>query len=154
MRITKVKLLKDAGVEVRFQEKIGKTEKETVFKCVEKQDPDLNLAFVDIEIDVRKILNIPTDIWHGQISITGVSFSLSEETGVEGAVITGKVALETSNAPFCFNTPHLPFAQYSPTGDSPIMPESAVRKLDKIREEAEKYMAGKRAQRELAGMRS
>ena len=66
-----------------------------------------------------------------------------------GAVMTGQVALDTSDAQFNFNTPHLPFDQYSETGNSPIMPEPAQRALEKMQAEAEAFVSGKRAQGDL-----
>ena len=150
-RITKVKL-KD-GILVVFEENQEKTEKETVFKCAETPHPDLVLAFANLEKDVRKILHLPLNVWDCMVKITGVSFSESESTGIEGAVITGQVELENSGSPFCFNTPHLPFAPYSPGAQTPTFPEIGIRRLEKVREEAQKYMEGKRAQLELAGVK-
>lgn len=66
-----------------------------------------------------------------------------------GAVMTGQVALDTSDAPFNFNTPHLAFEQYSPTGNSPLMPDAAQAALKAIQGEAEAFVTGKRAQGDL-----
>jgi len=147
-RIAKVKL-KDGNVEIKILEDQQKAELETTFKSSERPHPDLELALSALEIHVRDILELDAGIWAGGIKITGVTFSMSEETGVEGAVITGQAKLDTSNAPFCFNTPHLAFAQYSPTGESPVMSDKAIRDVKKVREEAKKYIDGKRAQLEI-----
>jgi len=147
--ITKVKI-KEEGVEIRYAEKIGdKTEKEVIFKCTELQHPDFDLAISALVRDVYDILDLPLDWAPQRMKITGVSFSESEKTNVEGAVISGLVELDTCYSPFCFNTPHLPFAQYSPTGESPIMPDKAIRNLVMVKEQAEKYLEGRRAQLEL-----
>ena len=149
--ITKAKVKEDV-VEIRYTENELKIEKEVIYKCKEKQHPDFDLAMSALVRDVYEILELPMD-WAPQcMRITGVSFSLSEETGVEGAVITGVVELKTSNAPFCFNTPHIPFDQYSDGGTAPVMPEKTVRNLALVKEEALKYVEGKRAQEELAGV--
>lgn len=129
-------------------------EKATIYKCTENPHPDFIQAFSRMVAHVREILEIPETVWPGVMTVSGVSFSQSDE-GVEGAVITGFVALTTANAPFNFNTPHLPFDQYSETGESPLMPDWAQKDLELLREEAEAYMNGtKRAQQELAGIGS
>src|SRR3990167_679789 len=148
--ITKVKFQKEGGVEIHFDEKVGKTTKEVKFKCSELQSPDFDNAMSALERDVYHILELPVDYAPQRMKITGVSFSESENTGVEGAVITGQVELTTSNSPFCFNTPYIPFEQHSDTGTAPIMPEAAQRNLEAIKTEALKYVEeGKRAQLDL-----
>ena len=149
--ITKVKV-KEEGVEIRYSEHLGKVDKEVIFKCPEKAHPDLDMAMSALVRDVYDILELPADWAPQRMKITGVSFSFSEETGVEGAVITGLVELQTSNAPFCFNTPHIAFDQYSEGGTAPVMPEKTIRNLEVVKDEAMKYVEGKRAQLELAGM--
>lgn len=149
--ITKVKV-KAEGVEIRYSEKAGKVDKEVVFKCTEEPNPEFSLAMAQLVADVYSILELEADWCPQRMKITGVSFSMSEETGVEGAVITGQVELETANAPFCFNTPHIPFDQYSEGGTAPIMPESTIRNLEVVRTEALRYIEGKRAQLELSGV--
>lgn len=147
--IKKVKY-KSAAVEIHTEEIVNKTTKETVFKCTEEPHPDFRNIFTRLEKVARDILEVPDDVWTGQMKIEGVSFSYSETTNVKGAVLTGKVSLETSNSPFCFNTPHLPFGQYSPTGEAPLMPGNGVELLEKLEEETKAYMTGKkRAQVEI-----
>jgi len=150
--ITKVKV-KEEAVEIRYTEHHGKIEKEVIFKCPEKPHPDMDMAMAALVRDVYDILELPADWAPQRMRITGVSFSFSEETNVEGAVISGLVELTTSNAPFCFNTPHIPFDQYSEGGTAPVMPETAVRNLNVVKEEALAYVEGKRAQLELSGMK-
>ena len=149
--ITKVKV-KEEGVEIRYSEKHGKVDKEVIFKCPEPPHPDMNLAMSELVRDVYNILELPMDWAPQRMKVTGVSFSMSEESGVEGAVITGLVELSTSNAPFCFNTPHISFEQYSDGGTAPVMAKTTVRNLGIVKDEALKYVEGKRAQMELAGV--
>jgi hypothetical protein len=150
--IKKVKF-KAGLVEIHKEDVIGKTTKETIFKCSEEPHPDLRQCFVEAERHVRKILEVPNEAWPGRMKIEGVTFSHSETTGVRGAVFTGKVELEGSNSPFCFNTPHLPFEQYSETGESPLMPAAAIELLESLEAEAVCYMDGsKRAQLTLEGV--
>ena len=147
--ITKVKL-KDGNVEIRFKEDLGvRTEKESIFKCDEEVHSDFSGALIQLVPIVYDILQLPPEWRAGLMYITGVSFSNSESTDVEGAVITGTVGLDTSTSPFCFNTPHLPFGQYSESGNSPLMKDSAIQKLERLKEEAVAYMEGKRAQLRL-----
>ena len=98
----------------------------------------------------RHILRAIPGYADGRIRISAVTFSFSEDTEVEGAVLTGQVALDGSDAPFCFNTPHLAFEQYSEGGVAKLMPEEAVDALKELRAEAAAYMLnGKRAQGDL-----
>ena len=149
--ITKVKV-KPEAVEIRYLEKDGKADKEVIYKCPEAPHPDLDAAMSALVRDVYDILELPLDWAPQRMKITGVSFSCHEETGVEGAVITGVVELRASNAPFCFNTPHIPFDQYSDGGTAPVMSEAAIRNLEIVKHEADRYVGDKRAQLELAGM--
>ena len=149
MRITKIKY-KDDAVEIHLHDKIGKMEKESIFKCSELPSPDFIQALTNMVAVVYSILELPEDWRQGCMKVTGVTFSLSEETEVEGAVITGRVELSTADAPLNFNTPHLPFAQYSETGRAPLMSDFAVLRLGQLRDEARQYMEGKRAQLEFA----
>jgi hypothetical protein len=151
MRIRKVKF-KDETVTLFIEEKIGKTEKETTFKCSEKAHPDFDSALGALVPIVRKILEISDSTWIGCLRVSGVTWSESEESGVEGAVISGKVELDAADAPFCFNTPHLPFEQYSEGGEAGLMPPEGIEALEVLRSEAQAYMTGqKRAQLELTG---
>ena len=147
-QITKIKM-KDGNIEVRYLEVEGKVEKEVIFKCKEAARPEFDSAMSALVRDVYKILELPVDWFPQRMKITGVSFSHSEGTNVEGAVITGQVELTTSVSPFCFNTPHLPFEQYSETGNSPTMPEAAQKNLGDLKTEAMLYVEGSRAQLDL-----
>lgn len=148
-RITKVKS-KGSTIEIHLVELQGKDEKDSIFKSTEKPSPEFDMALQSLVPAVYKILQLPRDWRTGSMQIGGVSFSMSEETGVEGAVITGRVGLDTCNAPFNFNTPHLPFDQYSAGGDSPTMDGGSIDLLAKVRDAAAAYLDGKRAQQELA----
>lgn len=150
-RISKIKQ-KDGWITIQSVEKHGETsERDVTFKCSDEPHQDLNDAFEALTAHARRILEWPSTYADGRIRISGVSFSYSDDTGVEGAVMTGMVLLESSDSPFSFNTPHLPFDQYSPTGNAPTMPDEAKRALAHLREEAQAFMDGKRAQGELFG---
>jgi hypothetical protein len=98
---------------------------------------------------VRTILELPTSYKLGAIRVTGVTVSHSEDTEVEGAVITGLITLDTADSPFSFNTPHLPFDQYAEGNVAKLMPEDAVIAIDALRTEARAFLNGKRAQADL-----
>ena len=149
LRISKVKF-KNPVVEIHVEEHLVTSVKESIFKCTEKPHPDFEMALANLIPHVYEILELPRGSWTGGMTITAATFSKHEETGIEGAVITGQVSLENSQAPFCFNTPHLPFAPYSEGSEAPIMDADAVEELDHLRTEAQAYMDGtKRAQQEL-----
>lgn len=146
--ITKIKY-KD-GVEIHTENTAGTRVVETVFKCSDIPHPDFPAIFIKLVPVVREIIEVDDRIWLRGVTVTGVTYTYNEEHDVRGAVITAKADLENSNSPFCFNTPHLPFKQYTEHGETPLMPENGVILLTKLEEEAELYMSGqKRAQGEL-----
>lgn len=147
--ITKVKL-RDGQITIVMSDKEGENnERETTIKSYDAPHDDFTKAFDALQAQARAILQLPSDWREGQLRVSGVSFSMSEDTGVMGAVMTGQVALDTSDAPFNFNTPHLPFDQYSATGNAPTMPEAAQRALEALQQEAEAFVNGKRSQGDL-----
>lgn len=148
-RIKKIKFRDGQVIITTCSGNVATTEKETTIKSFDTPHQDFVDAVEALESHARKILGWSADYATGQLRITGVSFSLSEDTNVEGAVITGQVSLETCDAPFIFNTPHLPFDQYSPTGNAPTMPDAAQRALDALKVEAAAFVNGKRSQGDL-----
>jgi hypothetical protein len=147
--ISKVKY-RDGQVIIVMAEKEGdNNERETTVKSYDAPHQDFLDALDALQSHVREILQLPKGWRDGQLRVSGVSFSMSEDTGVMGAVMTGQVALDTSDAPFNFNTPHLPFEQYSPTGNSPLMPDEAQQALKKLQSEAQSFVDGKRSQGDL-----
>jgi len=111
--------------------------------------PDFIKAFEALVPHVRTILKWPISYALGDIRVTGVTISESEETYVEGAVITGLVTLDTTDSPFSFNTPHLPFDQYAEGNVAKTMPEDAIEAIRALQNEAREYLKGKRAQGDL-----
>lgn len=149
MMISKVKF-RDGQVTIVMSEKeSAQNERETTVKSYDAPHDDFVKAMEALQAHARHILQLPKDWREGQLRVSGVSFSMSEDTGVMGAVMTGQVALDTSDAPFNFNTPHLPFEQYSATGNSPLMPDEAQTALERVQREAELFVSGKRSQGDL-----
>lgn len=128
----------------------------TVTAGRDKCHPDLDAAFAKVAPEVREILEWPSNLYKStdgkntdRIRVTGVSWSHSETTNVEGACIILQVDLETSNSPLCVTTPHLPFDQYAEGGEQPVMPDAAQDALNALKAEVQKFLDGKRAQGDL-----
>ena len=148
-RIAKIKR-SNPWLSVTSVEKRGdQNEKETTFKSSEDPHGDLLDALAALERHIRTILGWPDSYAKDCIKITGVSFSYNDEFDVEGAVISGQVSIDTADAPFVFNTPHLPYDQYSPTGVSKLMPTEAQQALRTLQDEAVSFVEGKRAQGDM-----
>lgn len=141
--------MKEGWLTISLEEKRDDFERTVTVRSCEPYHEDLRIAFDNLEPVARKILQFPSDWRRGAFRVAGVSWSKSDTTGVEGAVITGHVGLETADAPFNFNTPHLPFEQYSPSGNSPIMPSEGVDALEALKREVQAFLDGKRAQGDL-----
>ena len=145
-RIAKLKTV-DGRIHIRWIEGEGsQREKEIILKSAEHPHPDFIRAFTALEAHARAILEWPAEYAKGRLKLSGCTWSFSESTEVEGAVITGQVLLETADAPFSFNTPHLPFDQYSETGGAKLMPAVTIDALEVVRTEAAAFIDGKRAQ--------
>lgn len=154
-RIAKVKY-KDGQVIIVERAGEGTTaESETTHKIYATPHPDFLSAMDELVKAVREILEWSSSQYETRIRVTGVTWSFSEGTGVEGAVITGLVGLEECDSPFSFNTPHMPFEQYSEGGASKLMPGHVVDMLEAFRTEANAYLhKGKRSQADLFDTRT
>lgn len=79
-----------------------------------------------------------------RITVRGVTITWTND--ILGAVITALKALQTADAPLILNTPHLPSQPYHEAGGGLLLPESTVGRLQALMHEAERYLAGERAQ--------
>lgn len=154
-RIAKAKI-KDGQLIVEMEGHDKDTERSTVVKCtMDKVHADLPLRFQALSAGVREILEWTPGQYNdfsGQrdrIRVTGVSWSWSETTSVEGACIVFQVDLEECTSPFCGTTPHLPFDQYAEDGNQPVMPDGAQDALNALKAEVQAFLDGKRAQGDL-----
>lgn len=138
----------DGKLEIVVIEKhqASEDEKETVLKSVEKPRPELEAAFNDLAPDVRKLLGLPKQWAENSMDVRKVVWSFSETTGVRGATICCVTKLTCADAPLVFNTPHLPFEQYSQGGNSPLMPDYLIERLEKLEAEGLAFFNGRRAQ--------
>lgn len=139
-RIQKVKRKDGVWTIVEIEGEGSTVESETVHKISDEPHPDLPGAMADLVPHARKILEWPSSYAEDRISVSSVSFSKSESTGAEGAVITGSVTLLDCDTPFSWNTPHLTFDNFS---------KAAHDALENLRTEAAKFLNGKRAQGNL-----
>lgn len=168
-RICKAKR-KDGYLIVELDGTDNDTERQTVVKCrLDKVHTDIATCFQTLSDSVREILEWPSNLYanaigyqnatsttdttaeyrNDRINVTGVSWSYSESTDVEGACIIFQVDLEECTSPFCGTTPHLPYDQYSEDGNQPVMPHGAQDALNALKDEVRRFLDGKRAQGDL-----
>lgn len=148
-RITKVKV-EGARVEISGKATWGiNNEREWHIRCVEEPDPAFPEAMQKLVPEIKEMLELPEDWAAGAMKVISVSFSWSASVKVRGASICCRADLECANSPLIFNTPHLPYDQYSETGQQPVMPEKLIELLDEVEHQAERYLSGARAQQDL-----
>ena len=148
-RIAKAKR-KDGQISIELDQTDEDTERKTALRSLGGCHPDLDAAFDALGPCVREILEWPSNLYSNHMTVTGVSWSVSEKTEVEGAVISAQASLEGCNSPFCFNTPFLPFDLYNEENEhQPVMPDGAQDALAALRIEVQAYIDGKRAQGDL-----
>jgi hypothetical protein len=82
--------------------------------------------------------------WLVGIRICGVSFSWPQD--VMGATVTATVDLPTANAPLVINTPHLTAELINESSEAPLMSQGMATALRVLIDEAQRYLAGHRAQ--------
>lgn len=124
-------------------------EREWTLRCHEEPRLEMPAAFKALVPLVRDLLGLPLDWAKDALSVISVSLSYSEITGVQGASICMRADLECATSPLIFNTPHLPFDQYSEGGKQPVMPDDLIEALQVLEREAEAYLDGSRAQADL-----
>lgn len=148
-RIRKIKASRNS-VELEVIETWGAAnEREWRLKCHEEPAQEFLDSLDALAPLVRDLLGLPT-AWADQaLHCVSVSFSWSETTAVEGASICMRADLDCATAPLIFNTPHLPFDQYSPGGEQPVMPDDLIEALQAVKIEAQAYLDGKRMQGDL-----
>lgn len=141
---------KETGVTLEIEETIDdNNSKSVVIKSADKPHKDFTDAVGGLRKLVRHILGWPDTYAPLSLHISGVSFSYSSDKGTKGIVITGWVKLEKANAPFCFNTPYLPYEGAKPESNVPVVPDFGVKALNTLEMEAVAYIKGKRAQLDM-----
>jgi hypothetical protein len=148
-RIKSIKLA-DGKVEICGIDKFGEAdEKEWTSRSFDNPHPDLVAALDKLVPEIRKLLGLHVKWADNALSVMKVSWSFSETTDVEGATMTCRADLECADSPLIFNTPHLPYDQYSQSGNSPTMPGDLQKLLDAVKKETDGYLNGKRAQADM-----
>lgn len=148
-RISKVGF-KEGYLEVRVSHEDARQKKDTTIVCKDEPHSDLRAAFNALEEFVREVLLWPSNLYTGAVEVKSVSWSLSEGTDVEGAVISGAVKLEDDPSGFNWNTPHRPFDQYSEGGNAVLWSDDAQAAFRDVRKEVDAFIKGtKRRQGDL-----
>lgn len=145
MTITRVKSGEKIAIEYAVQTDQGETD-EFSLSCSQKALPEFYLALNELGKHVVKICELP-DEYVGGLTVLGVKFTWTDE--IMGAVISAKKALSECDSPLFLNTPHMPERPYSPTGGGKCLPAKTTEALEKLLEEAERYVHGERVQLSL-----
>lgn len=124
------------GVEIHAELELagGRGVKATVLKCADEPLASFTKAMDALEVGVRAILELEPEQWDSAFTVTGVSFNSGNDDG-EGVVVTSQVALAASENALVLNTPNLPVKNLA---------EPMQKALEKVREEAQAYLDGKR----------
>jgi hypothetical protein len=146
-RIRSIKL-DDGKIEIHAVQthQASDDEREITLRSEQEPRPELVAALAP---DVRRLIDVPHDWVRDGLAVKKVVWSYSENTGVQGATICCQAKLECADAPLVFNTPHLPYEQYSEGGNAPTMPGATRERLDDLEAEALKFLDGVRAQGDL-----
>ncbi|MBI3582400.1 MAG: hypothetical protein HY096_00435 [Nitrospinae bacterium] len=149
MRIKKIKLL-DEKVKIDYEVLEGdKIKEEYSLTSIDKPLPSFSAALQGLAMSVVDICELnKQDI--NYIIVTGVSFSHSGEKQVMGAVISAQKKLKKTDALLNLNTPHKIEDFYGETGSKQqLLDDDTIKKIYDVIEEAEKYIAGERQQKDL-----
>ena len=149
MQITKAKY-DGSKVRIEYQQPRpgGGEPDEFSVACCDKPRREFDDRLQALVADVVTICELaPTDA--AALTVRGVSCTYKDD--VFGVCITALKALRTSNAPLVLNSPHLPEQAYSgnPGDPNPILPAGVADRVRRLLAEAERYVAGDRAQGSL-----
>jgi hypothetical protein len=123
--------------------------KEITLRSSEEPRTEFLVPLIELQRHVRKLIEVDSQWAEGELSVKKVVWSFSEATGVRGGTICCQAKLDCADAPLVFNTPHLPFDQYSEGGNAPVMPKDVIALFDTLEAEALLFLDGKRAQGDL-----
>lgn len=145
-RVTKVKY---DGQKVRIEYQVkradgGDPDEFTLNSC-DRPDRSLVDAMNALTTDVLTICELHDDPL--LYTIRGVTLTYTND--ILGACITSLKALKTTQSPLVINTPHLPEESYSDDASAPVMHAGMADRLDALRNAAERYIDGERAQGQL-----
>lgn len=149
MRFLKIKFSK-GKVRLEYEVKSKKGDMDEFYiACSDEPRPEFKDALAALKTDVLNMCELPED-YLTRISVNGVSFSYGGDAEVMGATISASMSLRKSNVPLNLNTPHKPSEPYAESGDgADLLDDECVERLERLIEEAEEYVGGRRAQGEL-----
>lgn len=147
-RFTKIKA-NGTGVTLQLEEVMDENNsRDVAFKSADTPHKDFTDAMAAVAKLARKILALPETYARNSFHVGGISISYSKDNA-KGVVISGWINLETTNSPFFFNTPHLPYVAPSESSTVPVVPKEGLVALNWLEHEAAQYLNGKRAQGDL-----
>lgn len=134
-------------IEYQVERKDGGDADEYAMHSADKPLPEFDSALQALASDVVTICElVSSDV--ERLKVRGVT--LTHTNGILGACITALKTLKSSNAPLVINTPHLPMEPYSDGDDqAPTMPSGMAERLAALEVQADRYLAGERAQASL-----
>lgn len=120
-------------------------------KSAEEPAPSFEHALDDLAPHVEQMCELTTnDHQVHPYTVRGVSFSYGGDHDVMGATITAERTLTNSNSPLILNTPHKIAEPYAEGSDeTQVMTNDCLIDLERLQNEAEDYLEGKRAQMDM-----
>nr|DAL55741.1 MAG TPA_asm: hypothetical protein [Caudoviricetes sp.] len=146
-RVRKIKIDTNAKIIIDWDLALddGTTWDEYHMRCSDLPRPEFFQALAEIGRDVLELLEFPST-WLGDIKVRGVTYTYSDK-GNKGVVITAVRDLNKSSRQMNLVTPCFLYDSDNP--DTFTIPYFTLERLNKLEEEAERYIDGDRAQGSL-----
>lgn len=147
MQFTKIRVT-DRGVDIMWNTAAKKAPESTIehqLKSKELPHPDFVAALQALKPDVLKLLELPAKYGEG-LTVTGIRLTHVKDR--LGLVVTSQRKLERSNSPLNLHTPHLQEAS-DEDADGAWLSDELVALVESVKEHAQLYIDGTRAQAEL-----
>lgn len=159
-RYTKIKIVKEGGMYLEYQEsrKKGEGWDDYTLRTKDNPLPGFVAAFKALAMHVVDMCELPdSDLAENRVEVRGVSFSYGGDKEVMGAVLTAVRELKRSNTPLNLNTPHKPSEPYNDPenggsdklDEKSLLDEDCVAALEKLCKEADRFLGGHRQQVDL-----
>lgn len=140
-RIRKVKY-RDGTVTIVYEVERADASDKYTMECSEQPTPAFHTALRELQGHVAVWVDQPV-AWGKDLEIVGVTLTWNRD--VMGAVVTAIKPVECGA--WCINTPHL--ASEVSYEDGPCMDWACFRALERVIDQAERYVDGERAQGQL-----
>lgn len=145
-QITKISL-KNADVHIiTEEEKNGDTIK-TDLDSDQPPNPEFGDAMTDLGLYMFNMMEFPKE-WKEKAECRGLTINYEDDDRI-GCIVTLYVPLAKFNGGVSINSPHLREKLPGTPGGGCFMPPKLVDLVKELRDEAQKYIDGDRAQREL-----